>query len=180
MSSIQQYSPYFSTLHDEISPVGSIGRGTHYSVLSCAEWFDDSRQRVSNAKIHDFAVIWDEDHDIRIMHVIEQLYFEGLLSPVQFIGERKAILTVIVSAKFYYSETQATINQYIQRVSDIANGLVFDCWGSEVGSFDRSIGSPQQYDSKGIISDDSQRVETYLRNIDLLWNLGTKEYYPVS
>jgi hypothetical protein len=180
MPLIQSYSPYFSTLHNEPSPIGNLGRGTHYSILRCAEWFDVSLQRISSAQIHDFSVIWDEDHDERVIHAIEQLYFEGLLAPVQFIGERKANLTVIVAAKFFWSESEATVKQYIQRVSEIADNLDFDCWNSEVGSFDRSIGSPQQTDFLGIIADNDQRVETYLRNIDSLWSLGTKKYHPIK
>ena len=30
---VQRYSHFFSTLYDETEPVGTLGRGTHYSVL---------------------------------------------------------------------------------------------------------------------------------------------------
>jgi hypothetical protein len=42
-------------------------------------------------------VIWDEDHDERVIGVVERMYFAGLLHPVLFVGERKGSLTVVLS-----------------------------------------------------------------------------------
>lgn len=64
-------SCFFHTLHDEPGRVGSLGRGTHYSVLRAVIWEPEPR-------FHDFAVIWDEDHDTRIIGVLEQLYVRRL------------------------------------------------------------------------------------------------------
>ena len=118
-------------------------------------------------------MIWDEDHDTRVIEAIEQIYMSGLLSPVQFIGERKGGLTVIVAAKFYYVETQ----NYESLIEDISQGLD-DPWPANVGSFDRSPGSPHQCFIEYLIQADEHRALTYLRNIDSLWNLGTKDYLP--
>jgi hypothetical protein len=170
------YSDFFSTIYDEPRPVGFLGRGTHYSILRCAEWFDVTRRPLDKAEVHDFAVIWDEDHDVRVIQAIEQLYVAGLLSPVQFIGERKACLTVVVAAKFYFHGSESTMREYERRLMEIAQGLGFDVWHSEVGVFDRAPGNPHQNAPQGIIADDEHRVLTYLSNIDSLWKLGTRPY----
>jgi predicted nucleic acid-binding protein len=56
---MQTYSPYFKTLYDQPEPIGRLGRGTHYSVLRC----------LGLSGFHDFAIIWDEDHDKRVIAV---------------------------------------------------------------------------------------------------------------
>ena len=63
---MKQYSPFFSTLHDEDGPVGHLGGGTHYSVLRAVLWEPEPA-------FHDFAVVWDEDHDLRVVWVLEQM-----------------------------------------------------------------------------------------------------------
>lgn len=172
------YSSLFSTIYDEQSPVGHLGRGTHYSVFRCSEWFDVVRSPLQKAQIHDFAVIWDEDHDSRVFAATERLYISGLLSPVQFIGERKGTLTVIVAARFYYHGTEEVLANYKQQINNISSNLGFDSWPSEVGLFDRAPGNPHQCNPVGIISAPEHRVMTYLTNIDSLWGLGTKEFEP--
>ncbi len=37
---MHQYSPFFKTLHNEVTPAGYIGRGTHYTILRCVIWHD--------------------------------------------------------------------------------------------------------------------------------------------
>lgn len=171
------YSTLFSCLYDEPEPIGNLGRGTHYSVFRSVEWLDVIRTPLNNPQIHDFAVIWDEDHDERVISVIEKIYMAGLLSPIQFIGERKGCLTVIVAAKFYFAHSMEALNGYIQQLNDIStNPTHGDSWPTEVGLFDRSPGSPHQTDLKSLISADQHRVITYARNIDSLWSLGTKPF----
>jgi len=175
----QRYSTLFSTIYDQQNPVGHLGRGTHYSVFRCAEWLDVTRTPLTTAEIHDFAVIWDEDHDARIFAVIEQMYMEGLLAPVQFIGERKGFLTVIVAAKFYWwGGDESSIQRYKDAIERIAQNVQDDPWPSEVGMFDRHPGSDHQNDPKGIIAADDRKVMAYLSNIDNLWHIGTKPYVP--
>ena len=123
-------------------------------------------------------MIWDEDHDTRVIEAVEQIYMAGLLSPVQFIGERKGMLTVIVAARFYFW-SDAGIEAYTRAINDISQSLD-DSWPAEVGSFDRSPGSVQmgwlQTSTAGLISDTDHRVNTYLANVDSLWRLGTKPF----
>jgi len=175
MSQIQSYSTLFSTIYDEQAPVGNLGRGTHYSVLRSVEWLDVERHPLTKPQIHDFSIVWDEDHDIRVVPVIEKLYMEGLLSPIQFIGERKGGLTAIVAARYYFSDTEQTVFDYKGKVDSISQGKE-DCWPAEIGSFDRAPGSEHQCFSEGLINDSDHKVLTYLKNIDSLWNLGMKNY----
>ena len=178
MAPLPVYSTLFSCLHDEPQPVGRLGRGTHHSVLRSVEWLDVLRRPLAVPQIHDFAVIWDEDHDTRVIPAIERIYMAGLLSPVQFIGERKGQLSVIVAAKFYFHGDGSGLENYQKAIRGIAENLDFDSWPSEVGTFDRQLGSPHQTDTVGISSDADVKVETYLRNIDNLWRLGTRNYDP--
>lgn len=180
MSAYPIYSSLFSTIYDENIPVGNLGRGTHYSVLRCTEWFDVIRSPLQEAQIHDFAVIWDEDHDTRVISVIEKLYIAGLLSPVQFIGERKGLLTLIVASRFYYHGKEDIINSYKKQVNDVSTNIEFDSWPSDVGSFDRVPMGEHLCILGGIIAAEEHRVLTYLKNIDSLWMLGTKEYRQVA
>ena len=112
-----------------------------------------------------------------MISVIEKLYMAGLFSPVQFIGERKGTLTLIVASIFYFYD-EDVINNYKQQINNITANVDFDSWSSDVGSFDRVPGSPQQTFTEGIINAEEHRVITYIRNVDSLWNLGTKKYEP--
>lgn len=170
------YSTLLSCIHDETAPVGSLGRGTHYSILRSTEWLDVVRQPLAVPEVHDFAVIWDEDHDTRVIPVVEAIYMAGLLSPVQFVGERKGNLTVIVAAKFYF-DSRTDIKGYTKQLQQLCDGSSDgDYWPVEIGMFDRCPGSPHQNEFHGLIMADAHRVLTYLRNLDSLWSLGTKPY----
>jgi len=179
MPDVRQYSTLLSCLYDEAAPVGSLGRGTHHSVFRAIEWLDVERRAVDLPQIHDFAVIWDEDHDVRVIEAIERIYMAGLLSPVQFVGERKGFLTLIVAARFYFAMRETEFDAYREAVKAIAQDLP-DPWNIEIGSYDRQPGSPHQTRLEGIIADDSHRASLYLGNIDSLWSLGTKSYSPPS
>jgi hypothetical protein len=179
MAATPQYSTLFTCLYDEPEPIGHLGRGTHYSIMRTAEWLDVTRKPLAKPEVHDFAVIWDEDHDVRVIEAVERIYMAGLLSPVQFIGERKGSLTVIVAARFYFSGSGAEIKAYERALNDISQDLE-DSWPTTVGSFDRSpisagLGWHQTF-AEGLISAEEHRVNLYLTNIDSLWKLGTRPY----
>lgn len=176
MPDSSKYSTLFTTIHDEQSPVGDIGRGSHYSILRSVEWMDVTRIQLKVPQIHDFAVIWDEDHDTRVIEAVERIYMAGLLSPVQFIGERKGCLSVVVAAKFYFWGEPSIMTSYSDSITKIAQSLD-DPWILEVGCFDRSPGYPNhQCFDINIIQDNEDKVITYLKTIDNLWHLGTKDY----
>lgn len=174
MSVYPNYSTLLHTLYDQPAPVGHLGRGTHYSVFRTAEWRDVIMASLNKPQIHDFAVIWDEDHDERIIEAIEKIYMAGLLSPVQFIGERKGALSVILAARYYFQDSEMPVEQYKACIEEIMNSLD-DYWPVQIGMFDRSP-IEHQCDVIGIINDDDQKVLTYLKTIDNLWSLGTKDY----
>jgi hypothetical protein len=177
MADARQYSKLFSCLYDEPAPVGALGRGTHYSIFRSVEWLDMNRRPLAFPQIHDFAVVWDEDHDERVIEAVERIYMAGLLSPVQFIGERKGGLTAVVAARFYFAE--AEIEAYRRAIEAIAQGLD-DPWPVQLGSFDRNPGSSHQCFFEALINDSDHRVGLYLANIDSLWSLGTKAYTPTA
>ena len=180
MNATPTYSTLFSCLYDEAAPIGHLGRGTHYSIFRSVEWLDVVRSPLLKPEIHDFAVIWDEDHDRRIIRVVEQIYLAGFLSPIQFIGERKGCLTIIVAAKFYLYGSEEACERYVQEIAQlIQQALPDDAWTTEVGLFDRQPGSPHQTDLKSLIATDEHRAVTYARNIDSLWSLGTKPSHTV-
>lgn len=97
-----------------------------------------------------------------------------------FAGKDSALinaLTVVVAARYYFCGPQANIKDYSKGIESMGQSLD-DPWPAEVGSFDRVPGSERQCFAQGIISDQEHRVLTYLRNIDSLWSLGTKEFKP--
>lgn len=171
------YSDYFTTVYDEDQPIGNMGRGGHYSVLRYATWHDVEAKQINTPQTHDFAVVWDEDHDTRIIFVIEKLLEAGLLAPIQFIGERKAFLSVVVAAKFYFSLPEEDLVKYQNKIQEIVSDVNGDYWNlEELGCYDKSIQSPHQTFLPSMISTNSEKQETYLRNIDNLWGLGTKPF----
>src|SRR5262245_22614187 len=122
------YSPFFDVLYDQKTPVGEFLRGTHYSVLRAAVWQDCALKPLKRAQLLDFAVIWDEDHDERVIEVIERMYFGGLLSPVLFIGERKGCLSIILDADIECCSEAARL-RFRNAVKDL--GPVDDPWPVE-------------------------------------------------
>jgi hypothetical protein len=96
---MQRYSDFFKTLHDETNPTGYLGRGTHCSILRAVVFHDPAGKPLPEGQFADFAVIWDEDHDVRVMEPIEEIYRRGLLSSFLMFGERKGSFTAILSNK---------------------------------------------------------------------------------
>ena len=144
-------SPFFSTLHDG-PMLGSIGRGTHYSILRAVNFSPAPR-------FHDFAVIWDEDHDLRVLWVIEQLFVQGALGQALAIGERKGNITVLT--------IEPPTQKYREAVERIATGVPTDSFSSCVEAFGSATSM--------IIHDEPGRVRSYLGGIHALWMLGSKD-----
>jgi hypothetical protein len=167
----QAYSSLFSTIYDEKEPVGNLGRGTHYSVLRAAQFLNNLYQPQNPLKIQDFCIVWDEDHDTRLIEVVEQLYLKNMLSPVLFIGERKGGVTVILDKEFY--ENTNLIHTFYQQLNDVAQGLSSDPWCASVGYINLIT---RDVDSDTLVNEDKQKVSTYLNNIHNLWSLGQKDF----
>lgn len=174
MKTPTNYSALLTTLHDEEGPVGSIGRGCHYSVFRVPQWFDRENKPSKVGLIQDFAVIWDEDHDERVIHAIEELHMAGLLAPVVFIGEKKGNLTVLVNYGFHGESSDLELKKYIKKVEAISEGFHDDYWPAQVGYFDGF--NDRHSDLEGIIASDPVKADNYLRTIFSLWSLGVKKF----
>lgn len=157
------YCSFFQTLHDETRPVGNLGRGTHYSVLRAPVWHDELLNRLDRCAFLDFAVIWDEDHDDRVIDAILMLYVGGLLSPVRYIGERKGTLTVLLAPDVVRDWDPEALQRYIDDINDVCQCLE-DPWTANVAGVDGH--------GHSIIHAPSEKVALYLKNIDMLWQLG--------
>jgi hypothetical protein len=170
MKKYASYSPLFTTLYDETQPVGNLGRGCHYSILRAAQSLDLLLEPQVQVTAQDFSVVWDEDHDDRVMDVIEELYIQNLLAPVLFIGERKGGVTVILDKEFYDDKTlHSYFESQLMRIVQSQN----DPWSWKIGYFDIESGA---INADSLIHDSTPRVIIYLRHIIGLWDLGLKEY----
>ena len=164
------YSTLFSTLYDESKPVGKLGRGTHYSILRVAQPLDLLNKRQKQIQAQDLCVVWDEDHDTRVIEVVEELYLQNLLAPVIFIGERKGNITVLVHIDFW--ENESLLQKFDQQLGNIASNLN-DPWAWSIESYRTP---PWEQFQSELINDSSMKVKTYLDNISNLWDLGLKKY----
>ncbi len=168
---MRTYSPFFQTLYDEPSPVGHLGRGTHYSVLRAIVFHDENGKiipsdiyRNAQSCYHDFSVIWDEDHDARVISVIEKIYQEGLLPCFSFFGERKACFSALFTKEILEIPQHIEISVEHRCEEAIAN-IYNDIWHT-------TLGTPLR--PQGIISANDEDVVLYLKNINMLWQLGSK------
>lgn len=173
------YSSLLSTLYDEPAPVGKLGRGTHYSVVRLTQWHGPKPGAPNANRLHDIAIIWDEDHDTRVIDALEQIHVAGLSSPIVFIGERKGHLTVLVDQRFVDSSSASELEQYSKAIERIAQDLD-DPWSCDVDGFDTTMHMGDQSVRYGIINDKGDKVTTYLCNINNLWALGHKDFKPTT
>ncbi|KAA0571671.1 hypothetical protein FZ983_33180 [Azospirillum sp. B21] len=168
------YSHIFSCLYDEPAPIGRLGRGVHHSVFRSVQWRDIGGAPLEKGRIHDFAIIWDEDHDTRVIRIAERLHLAGLLWPIVFIGERKGVLTILFAAMA--GPLRDRDNDHLAQIQAISEDAGDDSWTCHTGWFRRAEvleeGTP--YTGGGIIDDEDWRVVNYLNGIDALWELGEK------
>lgn len=148
---LNRYSPIFQTLHDEPKPVGRLLDGTHYSVLRSATWHTPSLERRTEGAYHDFSIIWDRDHDPRIVQVLENIYFAGLLAPVLFAGERKGDLTLWVDEQTPMARNPSAFQARVLPHAHVA-GDYWTCSVVSVAEPDYLVG--------------------YLEFVRMLWSLG--------
>jgi hypothetical protein len=141
-----QLSGYFKTLQNDEQQT-SLGRGSHASICS----FEDRSRKAERR----FAIVWDEDRDLRIIHFIDELIRRQLLiGSVLFIGERKGGASIIVDREAAPAETEA--------LASLAQGLI-DPWSAEISVWPRP-GS--------IINAPDDRVIAYLSGLWAGWALG--------
>ncbi len=168
-----QYSPFFNTLYNEKTFVGQrgeghLGRGQHYSILSTVQWLDVHGNPLPGPNKQKFSVIWDEDHDIRVIKVLEAAYIENILSPVLYIEEKKGCVHVITK------DIENAHSLLYKKWNDLCSNpdIVNDVWQLELYLYknDRIIHCDESgnstYDTYG------DKDYTYLKNINNLWSLG--------
>jgi hypothetical protein len=248
---MQTYSDFFKTLHDETNPTGHLGGGTHYSVLRAVVFHDPNGKLLPEGQFADFAVIWDEDHDTRVMEPIEEIYRRGLLSSFLMFGERKGSFTAVLSSRITSAIEAIPFNPaFLRSVDDLefsprsANclrnynivyigdlvqktegemlrgpnfghksideikrvlaqmglhlGMNVPGWspeniedffkaklrieflGTEINAICQSLTDPWPAEivalgsaKNPIISDEDEKVNLYLKNLEMLWQLGT-------
>ena len=168
---MRQYSPYFKTLHDEVQPTDYLGNGTHYAILRSVAWHGQSLEPLKQGAFHDFAVIWDEDHDTRIIPVIEHLYFQGLLAPALFVGESKGLFTLLSVDSLADDLGKDAYDAYAATVAAAAQPGGDDSWPTNIRCYSRPEGC--------LIDDAEARVALYLNNLRELWSLGLNPIQPV-
>lgn len=166
------YSTIFQCLHDQ----PSIGvRPLPYTIFRAFDSKDVTQNPSPTPQVHDFCVIWDEDHDTRVIKAAEALYARGLLPGVQFLREHKGYLTIILAAKTYLD----SCDLYAPAIRHAAD-YIGDHWDVEVGSYDRSgVTSNRdiymhQCQLENITPHDDDKSLRLLWNIDFQWDLGTK------
>lgn len=158
---MRKYSDFFQTLHDENPPGHSFGRGTHHSILRAVVFGDSEGNMLGNARFADFAVIWDEDHDERVIEPIEKIYFAGLLHHFLMFGERKGGFTAIAADD---APRRALLQSRLDAITQ--HLAIGDSWPSQVVGLN-DPGNP-------IISASDPKVSLYLSNLIMLWELGLK------
>ena len=171
---VPQYSSFFQCLYDQPdSPSGGCWGG--YSVFRAIDSRDVCQHPTRTPRVHDFAVIWDEDHDTRIIPVVEEMLMAGMLPGVQFIGERKGYISVILAAPTHSIDTEA----YARRVTEFTDLLLDDPWTCEIGMFENtpsSLRTEHQCELGSLVYADAPTAHAFLLTIDKMWGLGTKEY----
>jgi len=117
---MQKYSHFFSVIYDQPEPVGNIGRGNHYTVARVVE--------ADGFGFMDFAIIWDEDHDTRVIWVIEKMISQKLIARVVAVEEKKGCLTIITRG-----DARGTPDE--REIKKICESMPSDWWEVELIPF---------------------------------------------
>jgi hypothetical protein len=95
-SVLTPYSPYFMTLREEsVKPTKDGLFSNHYSILRAPVPHLSNGENF--AAFTDFSIIWDRDHDTRIIFFAELLLHLNALSDILLLRETKGQLVVISS-----------------------------------------------------------------------------------
>ena len=136
--------------------------GARSSILRATVFHDEMGAPLSEAMFADFGVIWDEDHDERMIEPIEAIYWAADLASFLFFGERKGSFCAVLSDDVRTQERGALLDE---RVSAVTRALPDDPWPACV--------IREGTEGSSNMSDDSDKV-VYLANLRMLWRLGTK------
>lgn len=173
-----KYSPLLPCIYDEPAPTGSIGRGTHYSVVQALSWRSSNGELHKKAALQNVAIIWDEDHDLRIIPCLEALLMAGLLHAISLIGERKGGVTIVLNSMAAVDMDEDQKRKYQEEITQVINEVVStkheDFWAITFGEMTETPSlSTRGHEifHRDLIQDEVQKIETYIRNINNLWNI---------
>lgn len=173
-----KYSAHLHCIYDEAAPMGRIGRGTHYSIVQALSWRSSKGELRKEATSQNIAIIWDEDHDTRVIPCVEALLMAGLLHAISIIGERKGGLTIVFNSMSAAHLSEAQKRAYRDEITKVINEVVQskyeDYWSITFGEMTETPSlksTGQQVFHQLLIHDDLKKVDTYVRNIDHLWNI---------
>jgi len=91
---MKRYSTYFQTIHDQPSRREDSRRIEGFTVFRVVVWSDHELKRRDTPKNHTFAIVWDEDHDTRVIQVAEKFYLAGVLQCISMIYEHEGNIVV--------------------------------------------------------------------------------------
>ena len=178
MHDTPKYSPHLHCIYDEPAPTGHIGRGTHYSVVQALSWRSEKGELRQQASVQNVAIIWDEDHDERIIPCVEALLMTGLLHAVSMIGERKGGVTIVFNsmsaARLSDKQKRAYREEVTRVINDVVDAKHGDSWAITFGEMtDVPSLAKDGYEifHQYLIQDDVHKVDTYVRNINYLWDI---------
>lgn len=168
------YSPFFETLYDIPSPVGAAGREVHHTVLRLPVWHGPDLRPLPNPAFHDMAVLWDDDHDERVIAVVEHFWLKSRIAPVWFISERKGVVSLVLDPR---SHTGPAPTGALSVFRDFDGGLTLtdnDHWTlDELALYD--IETPR-FVGKTV----GQHQWSELDSIHATWDLGVKSADKVA
>lgn len=171
------YSSLFQCLYDQQQPI--VPHYYPYSVFRAIDSRDVTQVPTLEPRVHDFAVLWDEDHDTRVISVLEEMLMAGVLPGVQFISEHKGELTIILAAPTYFAIDLDAFKTKVHALTATTG----DWWVLRIGIFDRSphsLRTRHQCDFEEIVGLSDEATHAYLYSINDMWNLGTKEWRGVN
>jgi hypothetical protein len=149
---MRQYSEFFQTIYDEHEPSAGVGRGTHYSVLRARDTKFQEKE-----VFFDFLILWDEDHDTRVIEVLENLYNQQRLRDYIIFAERKGCFYAVLPP-------HVSLSTSTELPTDLTLDVGSDTWSSKVVSWEARGRS-------GIINAKETSIIEYIERLSTLWSL---------
>jgi hypothetical protein len=177
MNPTRTYSQNLHCLYDNPEPASPQYPG--YSIFRAISSQSVEQQPTELPHVHDFAVIWDDDHDTRIIKLLEEMLFAGLLPGVQFIGEHKGELNVILAARTFFCIQEDTYRDRLTALSAVTG----DSWFVRVGMIDMSQASRtthHQCDYVNLLGMTFHLADAFFVTLDNMWQLGTKRWIGIE
>lgn len=174
------YSNIIACVYDEPEGLGNL-YGYHYSVFRTVVLVNEAGNVLPRNQLHHCAVIWDDDHDTRIISVVEQLYIANLLRTIAFIGEHKGEVNVLFAPVFAMRFTPQQQEAYRREITKIiANPFHGDSWTTQFGQFipAKQANSACTTVTANLLGMESSIEDAYLNHIHNMWRLGVREFQP--